>query len=62
MHNEMVMHFGPDRAWLLELLKDCACCKQIPTLWRKVKVVALLNPIQDGRALWPPYHLFVHNI
>jgi len=25
IHNEKIMHFGPDtRAWLLELLNDCA--------------------------------------
>ena len=48
IHHEMIKYFGPTtRLWLLDMLNDCIKQKQIPNVWRKAKVVALLKPGKD---------------
>ena len=45
IHHEMIKCFGPaTRLWLLDMLNDCLKQQQIPNVWRKAKVVALLKP------------------
>ena len=40
---EMLRHFGDKAmAWLLGLFNCCAATYQLPKIWRKAKVVALL--------------------
>ena len=42
---EMIKHFGTrTKAWLLDLMNNCATTCSIPKAWRKAKVVALLKP------------------
>ena len=44
----MIKCFGPTtRLWLLDMLNDCLKQQQIPNVWRKAKVVALLKPGKD---------------
>ena len=41
----MITCFGPTtRLWLLDMLNDCLKQQQIPNVWRKAKVDALLKP------------------
>ena len=41
----MIKCFGPTtRLWLLDMLNDCLKQQQIPNVWGKAKVVALLKP------------------
>ena len=48
IHHEMIKCFGPTtRLWLLDMLNDCLKQQQIPNVWRKAKVVALLKPAKD---------------
>ena len=48
IHHEMIKFFGPTtRFWLLDMLNDCLKQQQIPNVWRKAKVVALLKPGKD---------------
>ena len=48
IHHEMIKCFGPTtRFWLLDMLNDCLKQQQIPNVWRKSKVVALLKPGKD---------------
>ena len=48
IHHEMIKCFGPTtRFWLLDRLNDCLKQQQIPNVWRKAKVVALLKPGKD---------------
>ena len=51
IHHEMIKCFGPTtRFWLLDMLNDCLKQQQIPNVWRKTKVVALLKPGKDPEA------------
>ena len=46
----MIKHFGLIiQTWILELLNDCIKCQQIPSIWRKSKVLALLKPGKDPK-------------
>ena len=48
IHHEMMKCFGPTtRLWLLDMLNDCLKQQQIPNLWRKAKLAALLKPGKD---------------
>ncbi len=48
MAREMIQHFGENaKKWLLALFNNCATSFQIPKIWRKVRVVALLKPGRD---------------
>ena len=52
IHNEMIKHFGLImHTWILELLNDCIKCQQIPSMWRKSMVIALLKPGKDPKNL-----------
>ncbi|XP_076065308.1 uncharacterized protein LOC143039315 [Oratosquilla oratoria] len=45
---EMIQHFGENaKTWLLTLFNNCAMSYQIPKIWRKARVVALLKPGKD---------------
>ena len=45
---EMIHHFGDKvKAWLLLLFNNCAATFQIPKIWRRARVVALLKPGKD---------------
>ena len=47
-HHELIKCFGPTTwLWLLDMLNDCIKQQQIPHVWRKAKVVALLKPGKD---------------
>lgn len=42
---EQIKRFGPDtKKWILKLLNNCLSSRQIPKIWRKAKIVALLKP------------------
>ena len=48
IHHEMIKCFEQNtRLWLLDMFNDCLKQKQIPNVWRKAKVVALLKPGKD---------------
>ena len=48
IHHEMIKCFGPTtRFWLLDMLNDCLKQQQIPNVWRKAKVVAMLKAGKD---------------
>ena len=52
IYHEMIKCFGPTtRLWLLDMLNDCLKQKQIPNVWRKAKVVALLRPGKGPESL-----------
>ena len=45
---EIISHFGDEtKAWLLLLFNSCATTYQIPKIWRRARVVALLKPGKD---------------
>ena len=45
---EMIHHFGDKvKAWLLLLFNNCATIFQMPKIWRRARVVALLKPGKD---------------
>ena len=45
---EIIQHFGiQTRSWVLALLNDCATTFNIPKIWRRARVVALLKPGKD---------------
>ena len=47
---EMILHFGPKtREWLRALYNNCAETKNLPKIWRKARVVALLKPGKDPK-------------
>ena len=49
--SELIINFGPRALnWLLALYNYCATDLQIPKIWRKAKVVALLKPKKDPNA------------
>ena len=57
---EMINHFGTQtRAWLLNLMNECATACNIPKSWRKARVVALLKPGKppDSRKSYRPITL-----
>ena len=44
IHHEMIKCFGPTtRLWLLDMVNDSLKQQQIPNVWRKAKVVAMLK-------------------
>lgn len=46
---EQIKHFGPiTERWLLQFYNYCLKQKQIPAIWRKTKVIALLKPGKDA--------------
>ena len=46
---EVILHFGDKaKSWVLALFNNCARTLQIPKLWRRAKVVALLKPGKDA--------------
>lgn len=48
IRTEQIKQFGPHtRAWLVQLMNKCINDLQIPKLWRKSRVVALLKPGKD---------------
>nr|XP_060616102.1 uncharacterized protein LOC132765855 [Anolis sagrei ordinatus] len=57
---EQIKNFGPKaRRWLLELMNNCTASCQIPKIWRKARVIAILKPSKDrndpksdSRRLW----------
>ena len=47
---EVILHFGDKtKFWVLALFNNCARTLQIPKLWRRAKVVALLKPGKDPK-------------
>ena len=45
---EIIQHFGiRTRSWILALLNNCATSLNIPKIWRRARVVALLKPGKD---------------
>ena len=47
---EMILHFGPrSRKWILSLFNSCAVGYNIPKIWRRAKVIALLKPGKDPK-------------
>lgn len=45
LRSEQIKHFGPRaQAWILDLMNNCIEKMQIPRMWRKSCVVALLKP------------------
>ena len=45
---EIIQHFGiQTRSWVLARLNDCATTFNIPKIWRRARVVALLKPGKD---------------
>ena len=46
--NEEIKHFGPlMRKWILQLMNKCMLTKNIPKIWRKTRIIALLKPGKD---------------
>lgn len=45
---EEIKQFGPlTRKWVLELMNNCMLTRNIPKIWRKTKIIALLKPGKD---------------
>ena len=45
---EQIKHFGPAaKSWLLALFNHCFQTRNLPKIWRKAKVVAILKPKKD---------------
>ncbi|XP_066958959.1 uncharacterized protein [Macrobrachium rosenbergii] len=48
--SEIILHIGSKtKSWVVALLNNCAKTYQIPKLWRRAKVVALLKPGKDPK-------------
>ena len=46
--NEVIKHFGPlMRKWILQLMNKCMLTKNIPKIWRKARIIALLKAGKD---------------
>src|SRR5262245_34631127 len=63
MRAEQIKNFGPRTVeWLVQMMNCCVRTLQIPKIWRKARVVALLKPGKDptdARSL-TPVSLFCH--
>ena len=48
VHTEQIKHFGMTaRKWLLSLFNSCVTLSQLPKIWRKARVIAILKPGKD---------------
>lgn len=60
---ELIKHMGPVAIlWVLGIFNTCPTTYKIPKLWRRVKVVALLEPGKspDDPKSYRPISLFCH--
>lgn len=56
-------HFGPvAQLWLLTLFDNCMYQSQIPKIWRKARIIAILKPGKDPQAAkgYRPISLLCH--
>ena len=48
IRTEQIKHLGPTaRKWLLSLFNSCVTLSQLPKIWRKARVIAILKPGKD---------------
>ena len=63
IRTEQIKHFGPTaRKWLLSLFNSCVTLSQLPKIWRKARVIAILKPGKDPHEVksYRPISLLCH--